>query len=1053
MRFSRISISGYGRFSETDLDLDQGLQIIAGPNEGGKTTLRYFIGDMLFGQKRSATRRLYDDANELRAPWNSANGYGGRLSYRLDSGHEIEVERSFEVANEFVRVFDRTDARDITGQFPVLKNRESTFAESHLNMTKSVFLGIATISHTSLSELGDHQALMSIREKLLSLTDSGNEDSSAERAMKWLNDRIGAIGQPTARTKPLPVTRQRLLDLQAEYQEVHEAAKEVAVFKKQRAGILENVGSLIYRRSAIERDLKHRETIERAELLRKAEALEDRINSLTKRCFGLGDVRGFSADNLTEVQRLATLVDTTEKQVGRTQAEMASVNQQMAEAVRRLEQKGVPVMKEPDADIESRLAELDREIGALSERQRHAEKSRLHAENDIREAQAAVENLPDFTPFSPDPVQYFSQLGSQFDIARHARADEETRLKRTRELESAKREALAGPRELFEQHGSFLAELRSYEDRVHGWRDAADHDQQEAARMLREAEDLGGKFPGFTIFALVSLVASVFFALIATYTSNEGIYLPAGILAVMFVFAGASAFIARRRLQGLRTRIVDMHENEQIRRDRVGKQHELVEDLMTRASCETTRELEALYDRYQHGLADLAALEQQAAEQEDRLHAAEQRLADLREHVIDSIAKVRETLERDEDFHAVSMRVLSRYQEYRDAKRRASEQRDAVKRHKAETAELEAGLRALKDEEVELSLPVREFMSENHYPEERNFDSALEALRGYRIRSAQMRQKQSDLDVYQGQIKMVRRQLETEQAELVEHRKALERELSQAGVPSLEKFQEKSERAREYGDLWKERTALQDQLETLLGEQDLNTLRQTVAASEEITEGPTASTEELQRELMRINEELDAKRKQEHALHIMMTERAAGLRTLNEVDEERAATEQRMAELELELQAAAYAVSIIDEVTREQHSRIAPRLADLASRYLSEITGGVYDELLVDRDMQISVRIPQTKSMNADPERRLSKGTVDQIYLALRLAMVQSMSHGAESIPMVLDDPFTNYDDTRLRSAMELLGRIGQTNQVLLFTCRDDVVRAAEAIQAPIVRL
>ena len=74
-------------------------------------------------------------------------------------------------------------------------------------------------------------------------------------------------------------------------------------------------------------------------------------------------------------------------------------------------------------------------------------------------------------------------------------------------------------------------------------------------------------------------------------------------------------------------------------------------------------------------------------------------------------------------------------------------------------------------------------------------------------------------------------------------------------------------------------------------------------------------------------------------------------------------------------------------------------------------------------------------------------------YFALRLAMVQCMSENSESIPMVLDDPFANYDDDRLMNAMQLLAETGARHQVLLFTCREDVVRAAEKVNAAITRL
>ena len=73
--------------------------------------------------------------------------------------------------------------------------------------------------------------------------------------------------------------------------------------------------------------------------------------------------------------------------------------------------------------------------------------------------------------------------------------------------------------------------------------------------------------------------------------------------------------------------------------------------------------------------------------------------------------------------------------------------------------------------------------------------------------------------------------------------------------------------------------------------------------------------------------------------------------------------------------------------------------------------------------------------------------------LALRLALVQSVSEVGEPVPMLLDDPFANYDDGRLARTMNLISDIAKVNQVLLFTCREDVARAAESVNAPIIRL
>ena len=162
---------------------------------------------------------------------------------------------------------------------------------------------------------------------------------------------------------------------------------------------------------------------------------------------------------------------------------------------------------------------------------------------------------------------------------------------------------------------------------------------------------------------------------------------------------------------------------------------------------------------------------------------------------------------------------------------------------------------------------------------------------------------------------------------------------------------------------------------------------------------------------------------------------------------------QRVEDLQLELEAAAHAAALIEEVARDRHARIAPVLAQTASRYLSRITNNAYTELQLDRGLQVMVRVPQTDQLQSAPQKNLSKGTVDQIYLALRLALVTCLSEEGERVPMLLDDPFANYDDARLAQALALLTELKELPQILLFTCRDDVADSARRLQVPVLAL
>jgi DNA repair exonuclease SbcCD ATPase subunit len=542
-------------------------------------------------------------------------------------------------------------------------------------------------------------------------------------------------------------------------------------------------------------------------------------------------------------------------------------------------------------------------------------------------------------------------------------------------------------------------------------------------------------------------------AVVALVTGNYTFFFPGGIsgaglgIFMVFVFITIQARNkALRRLEGLEDQIAKALEDDK-------KSREYVEGIMERSHSGSTREVEALHDRYEQSVKDLGRLEDEHAEQLALTRIAEETVSDLYEGLEKSFAKAGDDLAGEGDVQAAAMRAISRYQEYRDAKRRASESAEALERRQKELDGLVEQLGALKDEELELSLDVRQTLRENQYPDEQKADTALKALRGYRIRSAQNRQRRGQVAVLEGSLQRIEHQLESEKSSQTAYTDSLELLLKQAGVASIEEFETKAEKARAYAEKWNVRKLLEERLSILLEGRALAELRAEVESFGPLSEETALSAEDLKNRQMSLREEVEAKQKQEHALHISITERNAGSRSLNEVEEERAATEAQVRELEMELQAASYASSMLEEVTRERHSRIAPRLAELASGYLNEITDGAYDELLINREMQISVRIPQTKALNEAPESQLSQGTVDQIYLALRLAMVQCISENGEQIPMLLDDPFANYDDARLARAMKLLRRISSTNQILLFTCRQDVVRAAKKIDAPVVRL
>ena len=113
--------------------------------------------------------------------------------------------------------------------------------------------------------------------------------------------------------------------------------------------------------------------------------------------------------------------------------------------------------------------------------------------------------------------------------------------------------------------------------------------------------------------------------------------------------------------------------------------------------------------------------------------------------------------------------------------------------------------------------------------------------------------------------------------------------------------------------------------------------------------------------------------------------------------------------------------------------RFSPELNRWAADYLSRLTGGRYRELSLDRELDASA----TEGSGVLPRRALflSKGTVDQIYLAVRLA-VYDLCLKERRAPLVLDDALAAFDDGRMALALDLLAQLAEDRQILLFTCQ-----------------
>ena len=115
-----------------------------------------------------------------------------------------------------------------------------------------------------------------------------------------------------------------------------------------------------------------------------------------------------------------------------------------------------------------------------------------------------------------------------------------------------------------------------------------------------------------------------------------------------------------------------------------------------------------------------------------------------------------------------------------------------------------------------------------------------------------------------------------------------------------------------------------------------------------------------------------------------------------------------------------------------------PSVIRHAQAFFSRITGQSYVRLYVPIGEQT---ITATAAGGGDKQPAdLSRGTREQLYLALRLGLIREFGEHAERLPVVVDEVLVNFDSERAHLAAQAFSELAQTNQVLVFTCHRTIV-------------
>ena len=210
---------------------------------------------------------------------------------------------------------------------------------------------------------------------------------------------------------------------------------------------------------------------------------------------------------------------------------------------------------------------------------------------------------------------------------------------------------------------------------------------------------------------------------------------------------------------------------------------------------------------------------------------------------------------------------------------------------------------------------------------------------------------------------------------------------------------------------------------------------------------------QVKSDLDRITLELKECTSDVEALHAKLIEaksalgRVDGEATAAAAEQTSADAAARLANLVVSYSSARLASTILADVIETYQQRYQGPLLARASELFATITGGRFSKVATDFDEDMTILVGVRANGKRERVNNLSSGTRDQLFLALRLAAIESHVSNQEPMPVVVDDIVINFDDAAAGATFKVLAELSRKTQVLFFTHHEHLLdRATDAI-------
>ncbi|MDR7870458.1 MAG: AAA family ATPase [Tissierellaceae bacterium] len=278
MIIKEINLIGFGQFKNKVINLQDGINIVYGDNEAGKTTIHNFINGMFYGfLKPYARRTVYLDEHVKYAPWDNSK-YAGIIKFTYD-GKEYRIEREFARNNESTNVYLNDTGENITNSIDngdggrILQPGNHFFGFNDTVFTNTLFV-------KQLGNRTDTSLANEVREKLINVSNTLDDNLSIEKAIGELDKSIKDIGTIKATTSSYGKSHIRLEKLREKKESILKLKEEYDLLLSNKVQIDKELDNRISNINQLENRLDDAKILAKHRLFQEANSIKNEINDL-----------------------------------------------------------------------------------------------------------------------------------------------------------------------------------------------------------------------------------------------------------------------------------------------------------------------------------------------------------------------------------------------------------------------------------------------------------------------------------------------------------------------------------------------------------------------------------------------------------------------------------------------------------------------------------------------------------------------------------------------------------------------------------------------------